>query len=158
MPSKNRKCGKCHIVGHFQKRCKSKPANPQETDKLRNTEANCVYQVEKGEIDYACIVSNVSENYSSDSSIDVEVGGVIIPMIIDFGASCNILGREQWEQLKSSNVQCVSSKDTKCCMLTGLHHHWRLPGHFELRLRLVTSRWKTRNFGSRGEGTIIVGT
>lgn len=76
----------------------------------------------------------MSENYSSDTSLDLEVGGVIIPMIIDSGASCIILGRERWHQLKSSNMQCVSSKDTKTLYVYG---------------SICSSRW---------EGTIVVGT
>ena len=43
----------------------------------------------------------------------MKVGGINLPMIIDSGASCNILGQEQWETLKANNIQCVSSKETK---------------------------------------------
>ena len=39
------------------------------------------------------------------------MGGVILPMIVDSGASCNVIGRENWEFLKSKNIDCTSSKD-----------------------------------------------
>lgn len=105
----------------------------------------CVSDKKKGEIDYACIVSNVSENYSSDSSIDVEIGGVVIPMIIDFGASCNILGQEQWEQLKSSNVQCVSSKDTKTLYAYGSTSPLEVAGTFRAKVTIGNEQVENEN-------------
>ena len=32
-------------------------------------------------------------------------------MIVDSGASCNVIGRDEWENLKSNSVKCQSSRD-----------------------------------------------
>ena len=113
-PAKNQKCRKWHMMGHFQIRCKSKQVKSQKIDRPQKTDPERVHQIEEGEPYYAFTVTKISEN-NCDSAIDVKVGGINLPMIIDSGASCIILGREQWETLKANNIQCVSSKETKNC-------------------------------------------
>ena len=46
--------------------------------------------------------------------VQVNVGGVPnIPMIVDSGASGNVIDRQLWEELKQSKVKCVSKKSNK---------------------------------------------
>ena len=45
--------------------------------------------------------------------VDVQVGGVKIPnMLIDSGATVNIVDRETWENLKKMHISCKSKKYT----------------------------------------------
>ena len=39
----------------------------------------------------------------------VQVGGIPIDMIIDSGASCNVVDRKLWEHLKRRKIQCMST-------------------------------------------------
>ena len=55
---------------------------------------------------YVLTVSNTREN--KDSWIDIEVGGVRIPAIIDSGASVNIIDKHLWEYLKKHKISCTS--------------------------------------------------
>ena len=48
-----------------------------------------------------------------NGEISVKIRGVQVTMIIDSGASCNVLDRNLWEYLKANKVRCASSKATK---------------------------------------------
>ena len=112
-PAKDRKCRQCGNLGHFEARCKTKEhkglkSGSKHTD---SKQVRHVSQPQSGDDDYAFIVSNVTSG-ETDMTIDVSVGGVRIPMIVDSGASCNVIGRNEWEPLKSKGIKCQSSRDT----------------------------------------------
>ena len=46
--------------------------------------------------EYVFSISNDS-NGSSDSKVSVKIGGLPVTMIIDSGASCNVIGLTVWE-------------------------------------------------------------
>ena len=50
---------------------------------------------------------------SDNEEISVKIGGVQVTVIIDSGASCNVLDRNLWEYLKANKVRCASRKTTK---------------------------------------------
>lgn len=77
---------------------------------------------------FTFIVTN--ENDSDNSKIMVEICGVSLDMLIDPGASCNIVDIETWERLKQMKTKCKTNKDTKkvFCMVAKIH--LRLPRHF----------------------------
>ena len=157
-PAKNQKCRKCHMIGNFQNRCKSKQSKSQKHDKAQKTDIKRVHQVEEVESDYAFIVSQISENYSSDSTINVAVGEVDMPMIIDSGASCNILGREQWEKLKSNNVQCVSSKESKTLYAYGSTTPLEVAGTFKATVAVGNEQVENEEFVViNGKGQSLLG-
>ena len=52
-------------------------------------------------------------NVSSDWKIPVKIGGLLVTMTIDSGASCNVIGRNLWENLKANRVACMSTKPSK---------------------------------------------
>ena len=46
--------------------------------------------------------------------VTVVVGGVHLPnVLIDSGATCNLLGQGTWEWFKSQNIQCQTRKEAK---------------------------------------------
>ena len=51
-------------------------------------------------------------------------------MIIDSGASCNVIGRNVWEYLKGNKVKCVSSKASKKLYSYGSHQPLQVAGTF----------------------------
>ena len=69
-PAKNQNCRKCHLMVHFQIRCKSKQAKSQKIDRPQKTDPKRVHQIEEGEPYYAFAVRKISEN-NCDSAIDV---------------------------------------------------------------------------------------
>ena len=61
------------------------------------------------ETDYRFILTDENDN----SEIMVEIGGVSLNMLIDTGASCNIIDRETWERLKQIKIKCETTRQTK---------------------------------------------
>ena len=53
---------------------------------------------------------SVNQNSILNDGIVVNVGDVDLNMIIDSGASCNIIGMPLWNSLKENHINCVSSK------------------------------------------------
>ena len=44
--------------------------------------------------------------------VTLQIGGVILPnVLIDSGATCNLLGKETWEWLKNQRVLCQTRKE-----------------------------------------------
>lgn len=50
------------------------------------------------------------EDDSNTERVTFNVGGVDLPMLIDSGASCNIVDEDTWEMLKEKKIKCFSSK------------------------------------------------
>ena len=62
--------------------------------------------------EYAFGVLGGADN-PDNGETSVKIGGVQVTMIIDSGASCNVLDRNLWEYLKANKVRCASSKANK---------------------------------------------
>ena len=69
-------------------------------------------------------------NVSSDGEIPVKIGGLPVTMIIDSGASCNVIGRNVREYLKANKVACVSTKASKKLYAYGSNQPLKVVGVF----------------------------
>ena len=52
----------------------------------------------------------VRNSNDTSANITVDVGGIPVQMIIDSGATCNIIDQNLWEHLKLENIRCESTK------------------------------------------------
>ena len=93
-PARNSTCRKCSKVGHFAKCCKTKHSSNQ-----ASTAAKKVYQIQdvNGRDDrrnaYAFSVDDVY-NKQNSALVDLVIGGVEVkPVLIDSGASCNVMDK-----------------------------------------------------------------
>ena len=115
-PARDKGCRKCHKVGHFAKCCKTKkakgkkprrkkPRGPRDTKRSINQ----IGSEDSPDSEYAFTVVD-----GKQPMVQVNVGGVPnVAMIVDSGASCNVIGRKLWEELKQNKVKCVSMKSNK---------------------------------------------
>ena len=142
-PRGGKQCKKCNGTGHFEVVCKTKrkqnsgrgdggPRRPYV--RRRGGAHHYVRQVEAedkqgDDCEYAFGISDDS-SVSSDGKMSVIVGGLSLPMIIDSGASCNVVGRNVWEYLKANNVKCVSSKASKKLFPYGSNQPLQVAGVF----------------------------
>ncbi|CAC5383107.1 unnamed protein product [Mytilus coruscus] len=102
-PARGKKCRKCKIVGHFDKVCKTK-------DKSKHGKIRQVVEQAQNNTDdeeYVFSMIGVNQINSVCENIVVNIGNVDLKMIIDSGASCNIIE----EPLKiagifTATVQC----------------------------------------------------
>ena len=115
-PARNKECLKCYKVGHFAKCCKTK--------ETKGPQKKC-FTKQKG---HRGTVNQVNfEDYLDDESeyaftivdekqpvVLVSIGGVPnVSMIVDSGASCNVIDRQLRESLQQKKVKCVSSSHKK---------------------------------------------
>ena len=127
-PALGKKCRKCSQVGHFEKQCKTKDRNKhfkrkqgkvqQMLEQLPNVSSDDEYAFSVNQI------NSVTEN------IVVNVGNVDLKMIINSGASCNIIGKQLWNFLKENHAACVSSKSTKELYAYGTQEPLKIAGTF----------------------------
>lgn len=115
-PARGKKCRKCKIIGHFEMVCKTK----DKAKKIRQV-------VETDQEEY---IFSVNQIHSVSKNIVVNIGGVDLEMIIDSGASCNIMGKHLWNHLKENRVKCVSSKSTKNLFAYGSQEPLKVAGEF----------------------------
>ena len=99
-PAKDKKCRKCHYKGHFEKYCRTKREG-------RHSKEDELHQVE--DADYAF---SLDEGRNRMGKVQIQLGGVKIDVIIDSGASRNVIDRNTWELLKDKNIKV--SQSSKC--------------------------------------------
>ncbi|CAC5404852.1 unnamed protein product [Mytilus coruscus] len=125
-PARGKKCRKCKIVGHFDKVCKTK-------DKSKHGKIRQVVEQPQNNTDdeeYVFSMIGVNQINSVCENIVVNIGNVDLKMIIDSGASCNIMGINLWNYLKDNRVKCVSSKSTKSLFAYGSEEPLKIAGIF----------------------------
>ena len=110
-PAQNSTCRECSKVGHFAKCCKTKHSSNQ-----ASTAAKKVYQIQdvNGQDDRRnpCFFSvDDACNKQNSALVDLVIGGVEVKsVLIDSGASCNMMDKCTWEALKEKGIQCSSKR------------------------------------------------
>ena len=117
-PARSKKCNACGEIGHFAVCCKTKEHKPSQRDNEgRNNTRGRAYQLSEdsatGQQDYYAFAVGVGQT-TSGSEVDLKIGGVMLTaVLIDSGASCNLIDQTTWEVLKKKSVQCESKKSSK---------------------------------------------
>ena len=142
-PARGKRCRHCNGSGHFEAVCKTKEkptsgrgaGGPRKTDVGKKEGAfHHIRQVETegtqgDDCEYAFGILDDS-NVSSDGKIPVKVGGLPVTIIIDSGASSNVIGRYVWKYLKANKVACVSTKASKKLYAYGSNQPLQVAGSF----------------------------
>ncbi|KAJ8363309.1 hypothetical protein SKAU_G00121400 [Synaphobranchus kaupii] len=92
-PARGQTCHKCSGKDHFSTVCCTKPKGAK----------HGVSNVEEQD-DFAFVVK---ENNTTER-LTFSVGGVKLQMLIDSGATSNVMGENTWERLKSECIKCHS--------------------------------------------------
>ncbi|CAC5405611.1 unnamed protein product [Mytilus coruscus] len=96
-------CHKCGKMGHFAKKCKSKKSSKEQGKFYKKEKVR--YMEEES--------SDNSEEYvfaidrSSEKRITLKIGDVVIPFLVDSGATCNIINSEIMSKLKKCGVNKI---------------------------------------------------
>lgn len=134
-PAKDQKCRKCGMVGHFEKKCKTKiergrgsrsESRGRGRDQaqsrgrgFRHDSSKKVYNVESDtEQNKRLRNDDMYENVydddddfvfhlcdNEDGFVNVSTGGVKMRMMIDTGASCNVIDRNEWDRLRNQGIK-----------------------------------------------------
>ena len=119
---------------------RKKPGGPRDTKRS----VNQINSEDSPDSDYAFTIVD-----GKQPMVQVNVGGVPnVAMIVDSGASCNVIDRKLWEELKQNKVKCISMKSTKKLYPYGSAEPLQTAGCF---LATVT----VRNFSVEAEFTVI---
>lgn len=92
-PARGQTCNKCHGKDHYAKMCRTKGAGTRQTvNNIEDTKEDFAFAVNDGDM----------------PRLSFCVGGVNVRMLIDSGATSNVMGENAWEKLKSEHIKCRS--------------------------------------------------
>ena len=138
-PARGKTCRKCGDTGHFEVRCtKSENGRPKQQGWKGQAQSKRAYNVEDSsgnsepeERQHAFHVGTGSSN----GIVDLKVGGVDLKsVLIDSGASCNLMDKATWEELKAQNVDAVSRKSSKTLFAYGQTEPIEILGTFDAKI------------------------
>jgi hypothetical protein len=105
-PAKGTTCHKCNLPDHYAKMCKTKSAVNLVEDKDAAT-------------NYAFSVTDRCQaKMNTSNRLNMCVGGVDLKVLIDSGATSNIVDSSTWEYLKSQGIKCESRANTNKTLYT----------------------------------------
>ena len=135
-PARGKTCRRCKNEGHFERCCRTRlpsASSSKSGPKVRSVE---VEDVDDDEDDY---IFNVLSGETQDGDLQVNVGGVNVPVIIDSGATVNIIDRDPWEQLKKAGIRCKSSRTSKRVYVYGHTKPLTVAGSFTTKVEAGTN-------------------
>lgn len=88
----------------------------------------------------------------------VVIGGVNMEVLVDSGASCNIMGKDQWQSLKSEGVKCKTEKCQKQLYTYGSKQPLQTLGKFSATVQIPDKpKVKTEFVVTNGNGLALLG-
>ena len=108
-PAKDKICHKCGFKGHFQKFCNTKQkgkGKEKGASKFNNSNIRLVKEDSSSD-EYAFSVGSGTEKMS------IYLDGHCVDVIIDSGATVNIIDKSMWESLKAKHIKCKSERSNK---------------------------------------------
>ena len=158
-PAKGKTCNKCGRADHFGSQCRTKTAKPpkprrEEKTKGKNRKKSVRYVgSERDEDEYAFTVNSAT----SPGKIDVTVGGVVVAMLIDSGASTNVIDKNLCSKLKQDKIKCVSRKSDKKLYAYGSKQPLNVLGTFSALARVEGKEAEAEFVVINGEGAALLG-
>ena len=92
--------------GHFANACKTKVKEIPSRSRVQYMKVD---ECKEEEDEYVFTVAGEAQV----GKLTVNIGAIPVEMIIDSGASANVISQALWEQLKKQHIKCVSRRSTK---------------------------------------------
>ncbi|KAK3717696.1 hypothetical protein QZH41_001100 [Actinostola sp. cb2023] len=140
-PAKGKTCNHCGKPGHFANKCR---------EKNRDGKVNCIGS-EEGEYAFSVKSRGCMEK------LEVTVGGRKVQMVIDSGASANIIDKELWNSLKEKKIKCISSKSNKKLYAYGSEKSLNVLGSFTALTGIGKSETQAEFIVIDGTGEPLLG-
>ena len=88
--------------------------------------------------------------------VEVSVGGVMVEMVIDSGASTNVIDKNLWSKLKQEKVKCLSMKSDKKPYAYGSKEPLKVLGTFSALTKVGQSETQAEFVIIDGEGEALL--
>ena len=114
-PARGQFCRKCRMEGDFQERCKTKQKSGAKQAKVRHDrdpKKGVAKMVNVQDNEDTSVYAFAGDNMKQEK-IEVILGGCKLNMIVDSGASTNIIDKQTWEWLKKNKVKCKSARSDR---------------------------------------------
>lgn len=147
-PARGQTCRKCKGKDHFASVCKTKPKKPGVNQVQEELQAN-------GEqVDYAFRVTNEVQS----NLLKLSMGGVELEMLVDSGATNNIVDEETWETLKAKKIKGKSEAAPVCKKLYAYASYKPLPvkGRFVCEVLVGKGRVQVEFLVIKGRGAPLL--
>lgn len=92
-------------------------------------------------------------NVVNGKCVNAAVGGIVLDLLINSGASCNIIDEETWKWRKSQNIKCMSRKtDEKKIYAYGQNEALELLGEFDFDIEIGNRKSRATFLVLKGKG------
>lgn len=170
-PARGKKCDNCNAIGHFAKMCKTKTAgnekkkggrnwerrNSEKKDRIQLTEETrgfegiCIWTDRKG-----CSMCNSREDCGGAGE-KIVVRGVPLEVVVDSGASCNVIDEDTWKMCKIKNIKCDSRKTNKEIFAYAQNSKLELIGEFTSKTKVGRKEVMADFIVIKGKGKALIG-
>lgn len=125
-PARGKRCNCCKESGHFESQCRKKKIVPgpkkrfANTRTIRSVQSQAAPENAQQDLPEGSVQENLPKTYyafhlgNQTNVIDCNVGGVVLPMLVDSGADANLITEEAWLKLKDEKVvvrKCEKGSD-----------------------------------------------
>ena len=153
-PARGKKCHKCGGENHFREVCRTKPdkraGKPRVVNEIRDE------NVSEGK-SYAFGIHRVHGEHDSSGMLNVTVGGVALQMLIDSGATTNVIDQNTWEALKSQNINCESRRSSDVLRAYGQEEPLPVIGTFDCEVKVGSRKTHAKFSVIKGNGIPLLG-
>ena len=156
--ARGKTCKKCGGANQFVQQCKTKsprPAKPGSSGKLKKAKRKVKYMqdVDEDEDEYAFVVKSASQ----PGKIEVFIGGILVEMLVDSGASTNVIDKHLWSKMKRGKIEYVSKKSNKKLYPYGSKQPLEVLGTFSALTKVGETVVKAEFVVIDGEGESLLG-
>lgn len=134
-PAKSAVCKKCNLVGHYARKCKTKTErynNGKPKTFRPDNRKDAVRQIEENK-EFAFTV----QDEIPSGTVNAKVGGILLNLLIDSGASCNIVDKITWTYLKQQKIKCQSEVVSKKLYAYGKSEPLDILGKFRTEIQIA---------------------
>lgn len=113
-PAKSRFCKNCSQKGHFAIMCKQKKRayhqDKKEKSSGKKVKGDSVKLLSLDEKKNDDFYMFHLDDLSTSADMEIKIGGVKVKIMIDSGASCNVIDEGTWSNMKSQKVKVINAE------------------------------------------------
>ena len=116
-PAKSKTCNKCGKRGHFAEVCRSGTTPNKGKKKKEPPRGKATIEeldegagMDRARYTFGLRAGSWINAVQDGQCMDIKIGGIVLNMLIDSGAQCNIIDEETWKGCKDNRIACQTSR------------------------------------------------